>query len=42
LFRRNVGTGQLANIPELYFISKRKRIAALAQQQAELSAITML
>ena len=29
LFRRNVGTGELAHMPELYFISSRNRIDAL-------------
>jgi len=33
LFRRNVGTGELATMPELYFISSRNLIAALTQHK---------
>jgi len=31
LFRRKVGTGELATMPELYFTSNRNRIAALTE-----------
>jgi len=35
LFRRNVGTGELAQMPELYFINSRNRIAALTDINRE-------